>query len=154
MVGSATLPALTAALQAAGDPYVPVQVMPCQTTLFLLGASILVNTPTYGTPTVLAAVAAALTGSFGFAARAIGQGVAKSEVVAAIQRVPGVLAVRLTAFAITPAPSMPAGLVLDDDGLPGAAGAGGSARAYGIPPPAGLLLLDTASLGNGLAVWQ
>ena len=84
----------------------------------LVGASILVDTPTYGTPTVLAAVAAALTGSFGFAARAIGQGVAKSEVVAAIQRVPGVLAVRLTAFAITPAPSMPAGLVLDDDGLP------------------------------------
>ena len=155
LVGSATLPALTAALQAAGDPYVPVQVMPCQTTLFLFGASILVDTPTYGTPTVLAAVAAALTGSFGFAARAIGQGVAKSEVVAAIQGVPGVLAMRLTAFAITPAPSMPTGLVLDDDGLPVFLPAPVAPPGqYGIPPPAGLLLLDTASLGNGLAVWQ
>jgi hypothetical protein len=76
-------------------------------------------------------------------------------VVAAIQGVPGVLAMRLTAFAITPAPSTPAGLVLDDDGLPVFLPAPVAPPGqYGIPPPAGLLLLDTASLGNGLAVWQ
>ena len=42
---------------------------------------------------VVAAVAAALQGQFGFDARSFGQGVALSEVVAAVQAVPGVVMV-------------------------------------------------------------
>ncbi|HEV7669047.1 MAG TPA: putative baseplate assembly protein [Thermoanaerobaculia bacterium] len=44
------------------------------------------------------ALRAALTSAFGFAARGFGQGVASSEVIAALQAVPGVLAVELDAL--------------------------------------------------------
>lgn len=154
LVGSATLTALAAALLAAGDPYVPVQVLPCETSLFRVGASILIDTPTYDVPTVLAAVGAALASGFGFAARAIGQGVAQSEVVAAIQAVAGVLAVRVTVFTVGSF-DLPPGTVRDDDGFPVFLPAPMAPPGQlGVPPPAGLLLLDTANLGNSLTVWQ
>jgi hypothetical protein len=149
LAGSSTLQALATSILAAGDPYVPIQVLACQTTLFQVAASVLINTPTYDGPTVIAAVGASLTSGFGFSARAIGQGVAQSDVIAAITAVAGVLAVRLTVFGPSP------GATLDDDGLPVFLPVPVSPPgANGVPGPAGLLLLDTSSLGRNLTVWQ
>jgi hypothetical protein len=140
---------LTATLRAAGDPYVPVQVLACRIDTFTLAGLVRVATPTYDPTQVLPAVRAALAAAFGFDARAIGQGVAQSEVVAAIQSVPGVAAVQLTAFA-TPAATA---LAIDGDGLPVWLPAPfDPAGARGGPVPGGLLLLDPSSLAN-LGVW-
>jgi Baseplate J-like protein len=142
---------LTAALLAAGDPYVPVQVLSCQTVLFTIAALLRIDTTLYQTPTVLAAVRAALTQSFSFDARAIGQGVAQSEVIAVIQNVAGVLALELTQFV---AQQQAIDWTLQVDGLPDVL------PAYVPPPglrtgptPGVLLLLDPASLNN-LGTWQ
>ncbi|MGH7062542.1 MAG: putative baseplate assembly protein [Stellaceae bacterium] len=93
-----TIADLAAAMRSAGNPYVPVVVLPHRTVPFQIGGLVRVDETDYDPDQVLAATRAALAQAFGFDARGLGQGVAQSEVVAAIQAVPGVVAVRLTEF--------------------------------------------------------
>jgi hypothetical protein len=92
-----TLVNLRNAVRRAGEPRQPVRVDPYEPLLFELGANVFVD-PAYEPETVLGAIAAALRGAFSFERRAFGQSVAQSEVVAAMQRVEGVLGVDMLAL--------------------------------------------------------
>jgi len=83
---------LLGALQSAGDPNVPLQIVSFCPIRFRLNAKIKVD-PDARPEDVLAAVAAALQARFGFEARDFGQPVALSDVMAAIQATAGVVAV-------------------------------------------------------------
>lgn len=86
---------LTNAIHAAGDPFVPVRVVPHAAAAFRLSAQVGVA-PDYESATVLAVVTDALRGAFSFDARAFGQPVALSEVIAVAQGAsPGVVAVNV-----------------------------------------------------------
>jgi hypothetical protein len=89
---------LKAAIDRARDPLPEVQVASFEPVQFGVLAEVLVDTPTFIAEIVLAAVRAALTGTFDFAHREFAQPVAESEVIAVIQAVPGVVAVRLRAL--------------------------------------------------------
>lgn len=89
---------LLAAMQAAGDPFVPLRIATYRPAVFTLAAGIKVDQPTYLPETVLAAVEAALRSTFGFSQRSFGQSVALSEVIATMQAVPGVIAVDVDSF--------------------------------------------------------
>lgn len=91
-----TIPNLVATLRNLGNPYVPISVLPHQPKLFRAAALVRVDTVSFDPALVLPAARAALLAAFGFARRGLGQGVAQSEVIAAIQAVPGVRALRLT----------------------------------------------------------
>jgi predicted phage baseplate assembly protein len=86
---------LLAALRTSGDPHVAVLLLPHQASTFHLGLKVK-RDPAYETKTVLAAVETALRGHYSFDARALGQPVQQSDVIAAAQAVPGVVAVDLT----------------------------------------------------------
>lgn len=86
---------LLAALKAAGDPLVPVQLIAAPTRTFRLGLKVRCEADR-DPPVVLAAVEAALRAHFSFDARALGQPVQQSDVIATAQAVPGVVAVDLT----------------------------------------------------------
>jgi len=83
---------LLAALRAAGDPAVPLEVASYQPRLFRLKAKVRVH-PDYLPENVLAEVERSLRARFSFDARAFGQFVALSEVIGCMQSVAGVLAV-------------------------------------------------------------
>jgi hypothetical protein len=85
---------LSKALSDNGDPHVAVRLLAHQPATFRLGLKIR-RDPAYELTTVLAAVEAALRSRFGFASRALGQPVQQSDVIAAAQGVPGVIAVDL-----------------------------------------------------------
>jgi predicted phage baseplate assembly protein len=85
---------LLAALQQAGDPFVSLRVKSYQPAFFRLAANVKIDRD-YETDLVLAAVEQALRAQFSFDARAFGQPVMLSEVIAAIQAVPGVIAVTM-----------------------------------------------------------
>jgi predicted phage baseplate assembly protein len=85
---------LLAAIQAAGAPHVPLEVQSYRKAFFEVSATIIVK-PDFQSDDVVAAVEQALRASFSFDARAFGQPVMLSEVMAAMQAVPGVLAVDL-----------------------------------------------------------
>ncbi|HUL53043.1 MAG TPA: putative baseplate assembly protein [Opitutaceae bacterium] len=89
---SATYRHLLEALQAAGDPFVSLRVQSYRPAYFRFAGKVKVD-PAYQTSLVLAAVEQALRAQFSFAARAFGQPVMLSEVIAAVQAVPGVVAV-------------------------------------------------------------
>lgn len=94
------LPPLTnlrAALEAAREPTLPAQVGAWTPLTFRLRARVLLEDG-YLPDKVRVAVRAALLEAFGFERRAFGEGVAKSEVLAAIQAVEGVKAVDLDAL--------------------------------------------------------
>jgi predicted phage baseplate assembly protein len=93
-----TIAYLATALRSGGNPYVPIAVLPHRIALFDVAGLVRVDEDNYDPDQVLAVTRNALAASFGFAARALGQGVAQSEVLAAIQAVPGVVAARLTGF--------------------------------------------------------
>jgi len=80
---------LHASLHTFGDPQLPVVVAVRDAVLLLVAASIRVA-PDYSFPLVEPKVRAALLDRLGFAARGLGQPAFLSEVVAAIQGVPGV----------------------------------------------------------------
>lgn len=123
----------------AGNPYVPLQVLPYQPRLFRVGADVRIDTSTYDTELVLAQLRAALADAFGFDARTLGQSVAQSAVVAVMQSVSGVLAVRLTAFWRQDQPQIlppPAFLIA----------AAPSPGMRGVVAPAELLTIDPATL--------
>jgi len=86
---------LIAALQDAGDPFVSLRVKSYRPAYFRFEGKIKVN-PDYETDAVLAAVESALRAQFSFSVRAFGQPVFLSEVIAAVQAVPGVVAVDIS----------------------------------------------------------
>lgn len=94
---SATYNNLLAAMRAAGDPFVELRVMTYRPAYFRFAGSVKVDAD-YETDKVLAAVETALRHVFAFAARGFGQPVMLSEVIAAIQAVPGVIAVDVDKF--------------------------------------------------------
>lgn len=83
---------LLAALQQAGDPFVSLRVKSYRAAYFRFAGKIKVD-PDYETDGVLVAVESALRAQFSFDTRAFGQPVFLSEVIAAVQAVPGVVAV-------------------------------------------------------------
>jgi hypothetical protein len=85
---------LAAALAASGDPHVAVRLLAHHAGTFRLGLKVK-RDPAYESSRVLAAVESALRARFGFAARALGQAVQQSDVIATAQSVPGVVAVDL-----------------------------------------------------------
>jgi predicted phage baseplate assembly protein len=91
-VGGELLQNLVGAIRAAGDRHLPLRVEEYRPAFFGMVARMRTD-PDYIPERVKAAVAAALQEQFGFDARSFGQGVALSEVLAAIQTVPGVVMV-------------------------------------------------------------
>ena len=81
-------------LHKSGDPHVPIQVQSYREAKFKLAGKIKIN-PNFQADSVLDAVKQALRTAFSFEARAFGQGVALSEVLAVMQHVTGVVHVDL-----------------------------------------------------------
>lgn len=82
------------ALRDSGDPQVRVRLLGYQASSFRLGLK-LKRDPAYALDSLLAAVEARLRARFSFEARALGQPVLRSEVIAAAHEVPGVVAIDL-----------------------------------------------------------
>jgi hypothetical protein len=101
---SDTFANLLAALQQSGDPFVSLRVKSYRPAHFRFAGEVKLN-PDYETDAVLAAVESALRGQFSFDARAFGQPVFLSEVIAAVQAVPGVVAVDVNKLYRTGAPA-------------------------------------------------
>jgi hypothetical protein len=104
---SAVWQGLHGAILAAGDPRVTVQINAYQPAFFGLAATLAAAAGQ--DPAALSAAAlAALVAAFSFDQRDFAEGVAAAEVIAQIQRVPGVLGVTLTQLFRTDASSPPA----------------------------------------------
>lgn len=94
---------LTAAIDAARHPALPVAVDSYRPKVFRVEAGVLVD-PAFIAADVLGAASAALIAAFSFDSRAFGQPVRKSEVLAVIQDVAGVAAVDLDALYVSGEP--------------------------------------------------
>jgi hypothetical protein len=81
---------LRLALRNFGDPYQPFVIQPRRLRALVIAARLKLD-PAYLWEKVAPAVRTALLDRFGFARRDLGQGIARSEVVSAIQAVPGVV---------------------------------------------------------------
>lgn len=132
---------LLAALHAAGDPLVKVQLLAAQLSSVQVGLRVKVD-EAHDPDAVLAAVEAALRAAFAFDARRLAQPVQQSEVIAAAQAVPGVVAIDLdklyggSAPAAQTLPSLQARLLASRARIgPG-----------GVPLPAELLTLHPGPL--------
>lgn len=134
---------LLAALKAAGDPLVPVQLLAAQRSPLHLGLRVRCD-PERDEAAVLAAVEQALREDFGFLARELGQPVQRSAVLASAHRVPGVLAVQLTALYGGSAPAAQTLPGVHERLLAGRLRVG----AGGLPLPAELLTLHTGPLAR------
>jgi uncharacterized phage protein gp47/JayE len=86
---------LLTALKTSGDPHVPVLLLPYQASPFHVGIKIK-RDPAYDIKAVVTAVETVLRDHYSFDARALGQPVQQSDVIAVVQAVPGVIAVDLT----------------------------------------------------------
>jgi predicted phage baseplate assembly protein len=93
--GSATHDNLVTAMKGSGDPYIPRRVQSYRPVFFKLGAVVKLD-PDYEPEKVLTVVEKALRSAFSFDARAFGQAVTASEVMAVTQGVAGVIAVDIT----------------------------------------------------------
>lgn len=93
-----TVTNLIASLISNGSPYVPIQVVSYTPVLFETGATIQIDTTQYDPKLVLAAVWQALVNTYNFANQQLGYGIAQSQIIRTIQRVPGVIALELTQF--------------------------------------------------------
>jgi len=85
---------LLQAMARSGDPFVAVRLMSYRPAYFRLAATLKVD-PNYLPNKVLEQVRNTLKDTFSFAARSLGQGVGRSEVIAVMQAVEGVVAVDL-----------------------------------------------------------
>jgi hypothetical protein len=94
---------LLIAMRNAGDGCVPMMLCPFVPRAFTVSATLTID-PTYLASAVLDAVKSALRTAFSFEARDFGQPVFRSEVIATVQNVPGVIAMALVGFAYTGAP--------------------------------------------------
>jgi len=111
---------LREALAALGDPYLPVQVAVRELLLLVLSAGIKVSV-NYSYNLVEPAVRAAALAAAGFASQALGQPVYLSQLVAAMQAVPGVDYVDVDVFGALPATTDPVRLLTALLGLSGVA---------------------------------
>ena len=136
---------LLAAIDDARPPYQPLRVSPCRDLRFGLTAGLWIAAD-YEAEKVLASARNALENTFGFAARAFGQPVTGSEVLAALQGVAGVIGAELDKL-IQVQPGTTSGLtVLTSNGPDGNIPAR-SARWQGNSlQPADLLLIDPAAV--------
>jgi predicted phage baseplate assembly protein len=121
---SALVANLVASLADNGDPHLPVHVAACQINLIVLAVSIHMRSG-YQWTGVSAAVRAALLSAYAYESRSLGQDVVLSDIVAAIQGVPGVDYGIVTGLAVV-ALSDPASTV---------SALGGLATALGTQPP-------------------
>ncbi|HEY2990887.1 MAG TPA: putative baseplate assembly protein [Candidatus Binatia bacterium] len=122
---------LLAALGRAGDPFVSRRVESYRKALFRIAAKVKVH-PDHIAEKVLQAVEQALRAEFSFDARAFGQPVTASELIAVIQAVPGVVAVDLDKLY---RPGQPSSARLDAaTPLPGEAGALAAAELLTLDP--------------------
>lgn len=96
-VAADVLALLLGAIRKAGDPYVSLRVATFRQALFTTTFKVKVD-PDHVKPAVHGAIDTTLRQQFGFDARDFGQPVALSEVMATIQRVPGVVAVDVDAL--------------------------------------------------------
>ena len=126
-----------------GDPFVAFTVKPCRQAWFEIAGTVTID-PDHVSDVVMKAISADLQQRYTFAARSLGQPVALSEVIAAIQAVPGVVAVDLNHFARRGESStlIQSRLIADRPGM----GADKEVKA------AELLLLDPESLSRLKAV--
>jgi len=106
--GNPTNAKLLAALQAYGNPRIPIFIQTYVETLFQITAKVQYD-PAYQQPLVQAAILQTLADTFNFASRAFGQGVSQDEVSTVIQNVPGVVAVNVTGLVRTPGASSQGG---------------------------------------------
>jgi hypothetical protein len=101
---------LLLALSSSGDPFARVHLVSYRRAFFRVRAKVKVNVD-FVRANVLRAVEDALRARFAFAARAFGQPVVASEVVAVMQSVPGVVAVDMDALHRTDAQPVPRAIV-------------------------------------------
>ena len=97
MPGSTLHTNLLATMRASSDGVVPVQLCPASAITFTVAAVVMFD-PALQASDVVAAVSAALRAAFSFDTRQFAQPVYRSEVVAVIQNVPGVIDLTLDAF--------------------------------------------------------
>jgi predicted phage baseplate assembly protein len=128
---------LKESLRTYGDPFVAFTVKAYRQGWFEIAGTVTID-PEHVSDVVMEAISADLQQRYSFAARAFGQPVALSEVIAAIQAVPGVVAVDLDRFARTDQslPAIQPRLIADRPAM----------GADGVVPAAELLLLEPASL--------
>ena len=132
---------LLAAIDSARPPHQPLRVSPCHDLCFGLTAGLWVA-PDYEAEKVLAAAGQALESAFGFAARAFGQPVTGSEVLAALQGVAGVIGADLDRLV-----QVEAGLTVRTSSGPDGSIPARTARWQdGKLQPTDLLLLDSAAV--------
>lgn len=138
---------LLGALRAHGDPLVPVALAPYAPTSFRFTATVRTD-PARVRTDVLAEVADRLSSTFSFSARALGQSVAASEVLAVIQGSTGVIAAAITGLwkfdpsAPPAAPTSSPQVLLAQAPAPGAD--------IGTPAGAELIVLDAAPIAWGV----
>ncbi|MBS0171533.1 MAG: putative baseplate assembly protein [Nitrospira sp.] len=128
---------LKESLRTYGDPFVAFTVKPYRQAWFEVEGTVTIE-PDHVSDVVMEAISADLEQRYAFEARAFGQPVALSEVIAAMQAVPGVIAVDVDRFARTDQslPAIQPRLIADRPAM----------GADGVVPAAELLLLDPASL--------
>ena len=128
---------LKESLRTYGDPFVAFTVKPYRQAWFSVEGTVTID-PDHVIDVVMDAISVDLEQRYAFESRAFGQPVALSEVIAAIQAIPGVVAVDLDRFARTDQslPAIQPRLIADRPAM----------GADGIVPAAELLLLDPASL--------
>jgi len=133
--GGDRLDDLAASLRTHGDPRVEVVVLAGTTETFRLALKVAVD-PAYETDAVLAAVEAALRDAYSFDARAFVQPVYRSEVIATVHSVPGVVATDVDRLYEGTAAGLAERLLAHQPSV----GPGGT------PVAAGVLVLDDAPL--------
>ena len=135
----AVIAKLKEALREYGDPFVAFTVKSFRKALFQIHGTVTIHAD-HVVDTVMAAVQAALLDRYSFDARSFGQPVALSEAIAAIQSIPGVVAVDIDKFSRNDAPTPPSQprLIADRPAM----------GADGVVQAAELLLLDESSLNQ------
>jgi hypothetical protein len=141
--GGTVIAKLKGALRNYGDPFVAFTIVTYRKALFQIHGTVTIDAE-HLIDAVMAAVSADLQLRYSFDARDFGQPVALSEVIAAIQSVPGVLAVTIDKFFRNDAPDTPIQprLIANRPAM----------GADGIIAAAELLILDATSLSqlNGI----
>jgi hypothetical protein len=141
----AVIAKLKESLREYGDPFVAFTIKSYRQALFQIHGTMTIHAD-HVIDTVMAAVTADLSQRYSFDARTFGQPVALSETIAAIQAIPGVVAVDADKFYRNdePTPDWRARLDADRPAM----------GADGIVAAAELLLLDTASLSQLKVVYE